>query len=225
MSGLLPTPSPVVRVRLIHGIGLDVTAGSRFFMKYTDAGAPSIADLNTMATFVRTTWAAQLVGLCSANAALESVIIDDLAATTGNQGVDTTAVSGSRAGAIVEQDQAVQINFKVGQRYRGGKFKCYLPFGVQADTAGTQLWSGAFANAVTSGWNAFITALNGHTAGSLTLNEQQAVSYFKGPTAPAHPKTWGPRNVPNPRGTPVVYDVISVNTSRVMTNLRRRQGR
>ena len=214
-----------MRVRLIHGQGLDLTMGSRFFLAYTDASAPSIADLNTMATFVRTTWSAQLAGLMSNSSGLQQVIIDDLASATGNQGVDSTTVSGTRAGAVVEQNAAIQVNFKIGRHYRGGKPKAYLPFGIQGDTAGSQLWSAAFANATVTAWNAFIAAINGHTSGALTAGAQVSVSYFKGPRSNPNPSIWSKKNVPAARGVPVVDTVIAITAARTIVNLRRRQGR
>lgn len=221
----VPTPSPVIRVRLIHGQGLDLTEGSRFFIAYTDASAPSIADLNTLASFVRSTWTAQLAGLMSASSGLQLTICDDLASASGNEGQDTTVVSGTRAGGVIEQNTAVQVNFKVARRYRGGKYKCYLPFGTITDVSVGQVWTLAFTNAVTAGWNAFIAAINGHVAGGITAGAQVGVSYYHGPQSNNKGGTWSRKNIPSPRGTPVVDPIISVATSRTITNLRRRQGR
>lgn len=221
----IPTPSPVMRVRLIHESGTTNLLGSRFFLAYTDASAPSIADLNSMATFISTTWNAQLAGLLNTSALLFSVIIDDLASATGNQGVDTTTHAGTRAGAVYAQDAVMQLNFKIARHYRGGKPKVYLPYGVTPDATSQTQWSSTFTNLSVSAWNAFIAAISGHTSGGLTAGGQVSVSYYKGPVGNTNKSPWARKNVPAPRGTPVVDPVIGVSGSRFIVTLRKRLGR
>jgi hypothetical protein len=214
-----------MRVRLIHGLGSDLTMGSRFYLAYTDASQPSIADLNTMATFIRTQWGISLAGQMSNQGLLEQVIIDDVANATGNQGVDSTSVAGTRAGNPVDQQSCLQLNFKIGRHYRGGKPKCFLPWGIQSDASGAATWTAAFASGAATQWAAFITAINGHTSGGLTAGAQVSVSYFHGPKSNTNPSVWSRKNVPNPRGTPVVDSVIGVTGARIIVTLRRRESR
>ena len=220
-----PTPVPVVRIRLLHEFPTGTIVGSRFFLKYTDAGAPSIADLNSYATFVRTSYTTNGIPQLYAGAVLYSVIIDDLASATGNQGTDTTTVTGTRAGTEPPQEQVLQLNFKVAQHYRGGKFKIFLPWGVTGDQANVQKWGNTFLTGAVTAWNNFITALNGHTSGGFTGNNQVGVSYFSGAKANPNLSKWARKNVPAPRGTPVVYDIVGVTSSPFISSLRKRQGR
>ena len=221
----IPTPSPVLRIRLIHGAGTDLTMGSRFYIAYTDASQPSIADLNTFATFIRTTWAAQLAGQMSSSNGLQSVIVDDVANATGNQGVDSTAVSGTRAGTAPPQDEVIQLNFKIGRHYRGGKPKIYLPFGVTADYSSANTWGATFANGVVTAWNNFQAAINGHTSGGITAGAQVSVSYFQGARTNPNLSKWAKKNVAAPRTVPVVDPVVTITASRFLVTLRKRLGR
>lgn len=219
----VPTPSNVIRVRLIHGLGTDVTIGCRFYVAYTDASAPSIADLNSMASGISSLWGTNLAGQMTSSGGLEGVIVDDLASATGNQGSYSTLVSGTRAGTYFDQMQAVQLNFKIGRHYRGGKPKVFLPYLVEGDDAATgNKWLAASANGVATAWNNFMTALNGHAYGGITVGAQQSVSYFHGAKNNPSNSTWARRNVPAPRGTPVVDPVIAVTASQYIRNLRKR---
>ena len=176
----VPTPSNVIRIRLLHGLGFDTAIGSRIFYSYTDASAPSTADLNTLCTNVRTAWSTNLAGQLSSDGVLEKVICDDLASASGNQGTNTTTAAGTRAGHYFDQMQAVVINFRIATRYRGGKPKVFLPFGIVTDAETGNLWANAFVTGLTTAWGNFTTALNGLVAGGITLGTQQNVSYYKG---------------------------------------------
>ena len=209
----------------MHGVGFNTAIGSRIFYSYTDASAPSIADLNTLCTNVRTAWNTNLAGMLTSDGVLEAVIADDLASAAGNQGANRTTAAGTRAGHYFDQMQAVVINFRIGTRYRGGKPKVFLPFGIVTDAESGNLWTSAFQSALNTAWGNFTTALNGLVAGGITLGTQQAVSYFKGAQNNTSTSKWARRNVPAPRGTPVVSSVLSYSVSPIVSNQRRRAQR
>ena len=216
-----PTPSPVVRIVLLHGIGTDVHIGSKVYWSYTGA-APSAANCVTLANSIGVAWGAQLKQMMSTNGLLEGVTVTDLASNAGNTGAAPFATAGTRVGSEITQAVATVLNFHIARRYRGGKPKVFLPYGVVADSTTGSNWLAAYVTAMNAAWAAFQTAVNGLVAGTTTLGVQQNVSYFSGSTANTSISKWARRNVPAPRAVPVVEPITSAVTQPILGSQRRR---
>ena len=216
-----PTPSGVIKINLVHGLGTDLHIGTALFWSYTGS-APSAANLNTLAGSVGSAWASDLASLLSNAGLLESVQCTDLASASGATGQSLTTHAGTRAGNPPTMAACAQINFSVARRYRGGKPKAFFPFGITTDM-GTQFsWNSTFITAVNSGYASFQTAVNGLTAGPATLVAQQNVSYFSGSTSNPNSSKWGRRNIPAMRGTPLVEPITAAGCRVKLGSQRRR---
>lgn len=206
---------------MLMPVTLRPTLQSRFYVSYAST-APTAAQLNTFAGSVRSAWGTNLASLASTNESLTGVIATDLS-SGGLSGSDSTTVAGTRAGTEAPVQSCVVIKFLIARRYRGGKPKIFLPFGVQADQADVAHWSGAFVTAVATGWGNFVTAVQaaGWT-GSGALNVVN-VSYYQGFTTVTRLPLRA-RNVPTLRGTPLVDTVTAFNVNSLMGSQRRRRS-
>lgn len=214
------TPTGVLAVRLHHEPGADLDVHVRFQLAYA-GGPPGTDDLAIAATAVRTAFSAHLASLLYSGDALYDTSCADLKDNATPAGVDTTTVVGTRTGTQVPNNCTVLLNKAVNRKYRGAKPKNFLPYGVQADLASTNSWSTTFATAVTNGWTAFITALDGVTAGAMTLGAEVAVSYDGPPTIP----NTGPgknKTMSTPRAVPLVQTVTANQASTIIGSQRRR---
>jgi hypothetical protein len=205
----LPDASGVVRVTLQLGMGGQPNNITRFFIHYTGT-APSTSDLNTFATAIRTAFGTNLKSLMTTAYQLTSVTALDLSTTSSPVGSDSTAVSGTRAGANIPASAAVVTSYKIARRYRGGHPRGYWPFGVTTDLGTEQQWGSSFTGSVKTGIDAFYTAvLAAGWSGAGTITHVN-VSYFHGSHVVIDPVTGRATNVPDQRGTPVVDNVTSV---------------
>jgi hypothetical protein len=216
-----PTQSPVVRIRLIHGKGTKLNIGSRCYWSYS-GGTPTIAQLNALASSISTAWGAQLKALMSVNGGLTAVYVDDVYTTNGFTGSYVATVSGTRAGTDVSVNDCAILSFRIQTKYRGGKPKMFLPYGMVADQSSVTTWSSTFINAVDAAWPNFQGAVNGLTSGPITLGTQQHVSYYQGATQNPATSKWAPRNIPAARGTATVTPVLSAAATQIVGSQRRR---
>jgi hypothetical protein len=202
-------------------VGGDLSALNRIFLHYTGT-APTPAQMITFADAVSSAWAAQLQALHGTNINQLPIQCEDLSSATGAVGVGTTSHTGTRAGVVIPAATALMIQFFIARRYRGGKPKVFLPAGTQPDLGSNQSWASAFVTAAASDWGTFITQLttSGWTgAGTIT---HVNVSYYSGFTVVTNPITHRARNVPTPRGAPVVDPVISYGVEVGLASQRRR---
>lgn len=223
MAAPLPTPSGVIRFRLMHTfVGAPTPLGTKFDQAYT-GGAPSVGDLTTLAGKIRAAYATDLAGLLHSDWSLTEVEAIDLANPTNPTGSDTTAVVGTRAGNPFDIGVAACLFFDVDRRYRGSKPKMFAPWGVTADGANAWSWSSAFITIVETQWGLFQVAIDGQGAGATTLGGQVGISYI-GP--PYHvvtsPTTGRGRNVGTPRNPPLVLGVTSEKLSPTYGSQRKR---
>lgn len=173
----LPPAGPVVRVDLNIEPGGDANALCRLHFSYT-GGPPSTSDLNSLATTIRGAFNTNLKAFFDTSTALEHVQVVDLSSSTGAGGIDTTAVTGTRAGSLLPGGSAVLINHRIARRYRGGKPRTYLPAFTASDVTNRQGWLSASVTALQTGWNNFIAAINGVTVGSTVISGFVNVSYY-----------------------------------------------
>ena len=194
---------------------------TRFFIHYTGT-APTNADLTTFAGSIRAAWNTNLKALVSSTEELLEVDCQDLSSSTGAQGIDTTAVTGTRAGGILPGSTAVVISYNIARRYRGGHPRGYWRMGVAPDLLYPSEISAALVAAAQTGIDAFFTAvLAAGWTGAGTLTHCN-VSYFQGFTVHTNPTTGRATNVPSPRGTPVVDTVTSRKVKQILGHQRRR---
>jgi hypothetical protein len=162
---------------------------------------------------------------------MTAIRVVDLDHTDGAQYTLTTANAGTRTGAALAPNACALANYHVDNRYRGGKGKTYLPFGVTTDLAvGGVLWLASAITAFQTGWAAYLNAIA--TNGSITTTSQIVRSYFKGPQPNPDQGVWDPRNIPMPRvladgvtPAPVPYPVRQMSINSVVRYQDERLGK
>lgn len=217
----LPAVPGVLRVQFKHSSSLDLDVLNRVFMQYTGTW-PTSANLSTMAATVFTAWGTDLKALAPNAVTLEEVVIQDLTSSSAGVGLHTGSTAGTRGTSLIPAASSALVNLSVARRYRGGKPRVYLPYGVSADLNGTQNWTTAFQGALLTGWNAWIAAIIAAAPGGTTITQQVNVSYYEGFTVVTNPVTGRARNVPTLRSSPVVDAVVASAVSLVIASQRRR---
>ena len=175
---LPPLPdSSVVKCEMIFEPPDANQAGSRFYLGFTGS-APSNGDCVTLAGDIRSAWGSNLASLNASEWALNKVDVQDITTRTGNFGEDTTAVNGTRSGTELPQLTAMNVEFKLATRYRGGKPRIFHPPGVHSDTVNEVNWSDTFVGDWQTGIEAFFTAVTGASVGSMGTLSHVIVSYY-----------------------------------------------
>jgi hypothetical protein len=178
----VPLPDvPCVRVRCIGEDPATNDWGIRFYLSYTGS-APSGANCTTLAGDVATAWAAHLNSLLSENALFNEVDVLDIATDSGFSGQSNPAAAGARAGTSLPAQVATNVEYGISRRYRGGKPRCYFPFGVDGDMLDVAHWGTSYISAVNSGVAAFFAALEALSVGSMGTLQHVNLSYYKGYT-------------------------------------------
>jgi hypothetical protein len=216
----LPTPGSVLRVTIEAGDAGDVEAGSRFFLKYT-SGAPSSADLTTLAGDISAAWGTHIASLVSTAESLHGVTIVDLSSDVGNEGIWTGTVAGTRSGGFIPSSACAVVNHTIARRYRGGRPRTYLRCGTQTDLNGSNQWETTFTTAVLTGWQAFVAEVLAATAGSIVLADIINISFYKGFTVFTTPSGRA-RNIPTPRETPLLDSIVNSTVAIKVGSQRRR---
>jgi hypothetical protein len=217
----LPAAPGVLKITVPMTLEGDPFALNRFFFHY-DGTAPTPTQLATFADVVSTAWGARLATLANANVTQQTVNVEDLSSSTGAVANGSTTHVGTRTGAPIAAGSCVMIQFLIARRYRGGKPKIFLPFGVAADLTGSSTWGATFLGNVATGWGQFIADISAAMwTGSLTIKHVN-VSYYEGFTVVTNPITHRARNVPTLRGAPVVDTVVGYGTENSVASQRRR---
>lgn len=176
----VPLPaSPCVRVALDYTKTDGTLAGSRFYLSYTGS-APTAANCATLATDVATEWNTTFGTMVNPEFALTEVDVLDIATEVGASGNWQGSHAGQNAGSTPPGFVAVNIQFVIARRYRGGKPRMYLPPGIDTNMSGPDMWSPTFAgDAVTQAQN-FFGYLHGLSIGAMGVLQHVNVSYYKG---------------------------------------------
>lgn len=220
----LPVVANVIEVQMRATLGADLDVLSRIYWQYSGT-APTDAQLNTMATAVATAWSSDLAALCYTDIALTEVVCTDLTSATAARGIWSGSHAGTSSGTMLPAGVAFNIGFSIARRYRGGKPKVFMPFGVAGDLQTAQTWTSAFATAVATAWGNFTTAVGSAIAWGATSEGQVSVSYFSGFTSVQNPITKRYRNVPTVRSSVTPDAVIGAVYQTRVASQRRRNGK
>ena len=216
----LPVVANALRAQVIWSTTGDSDVECHFFFKYTGS-APNATDCTSFASSIFSAMSAEN-GEWSAAITLREVIVTDLSSLTGGQGNSTGSTTGGKTEQPLSLGTAVVENFHISRRYRGGKPRVYLPWGVSSDLTDRRDWGGSFLTGVDTAITSFIAAVVGLTSGSTTISGQINISYFEGFTVVTNPTTGRARNVPKRRTTPLIDDILSHTASPRPGSQRRR---
>jgi hypothetical protein len=223
MAIILPVVPGVVKFELLQAKAADEKITTRLYWNYS-GGAPTNADCLSFAETVSAAYAGQLAGLLSTTGFLGSVTCTDLSSLSGGYGDYINTVVGTRSGTDNPIEICALVNHQIARRYRGGKPRSYFPFGLDGDRASTTNWGPSFVSAVTAGFAGFVAAVEGASAGGITLGTPVNVSYYQGYNPPAIAPSNRAKNILKPRATPVV-DVITGSSCNPTFGSQRRRVR
>jgi hypothetical protein len=168
-----------LRVRLDYVNADGSEAGSRFFLSYAGA-APTAGNCITLATDIATAWSSNLGGQVSDDWALQQVDVLDIASVSGASGQWTGHDVGGETGTAVPSQCAVNIEFGIARRYRGGKPRMFLPGPSQGQLLDSAHWTTGYQSACQTAVGAFFTAIEALSVGAVGALGHVNLSYYTG---------------------------------------------
>ena|SRR5215469_18638878 len=221
-QGALPVPGNVIKMTFTWTESGGIKYGSRFFLGFT-GGPPSSADLGTMATQCGNGWTTSMKTYWPQGVTLQSTTALDMSSRSGVQVIHPVGTTGAVAGAAVEAGAAMVLRFNIGQHYRGGHPKTFLPPLDVGQVVQPSSWNATALGNVQTGWNAMIANIMSGVYSSCALSGQVSVSWYEGQYPNPDPSPWAPKNVPKYRTTPQIYAVQSVTATPLIGSMRRRR--
>lgn len=222
MTPLPPVPS-VLRVQIQYILSGRAAATNLHFA--WSGSAPTDADCSQLGDLIGGQWATHCAALASTAVTVTGIRVTDLTSTSAGDGISTGSTSGTRTGGQLPSGISAMAIYHVAARYRGGKPKSFLPFGVEADLYSSQTWTGTFNASVAAGWASFIAGVEGLSYGGTTIGACSTVSYFQGYDPPTVAPNNRAKNHPKLRSSPVVYVVQSITYPLYLGEIRKRRGK
>jgi hypothetical protein len=178
VAGPHPPVPGVIKLEFLYD--LDGTGAANILHFAYDGGPPDAASCASLATEFSADWGATVRGALSYQTVLVGTVVTDLSSDMGASGQDLTARGGATVGNQPPSQVATVTKWPVALRYRGGHPKTFwppLPIVSQRDNSNwTDLAATNFASLV----NDFVAAALLFFAGSTTITEHVAVSYYSG---------------------------------------------
>ena len=206
MPPLPPVPE-VLRAQVLWSDGDDPRTTSTIYLSYSGA-SPDGSDCAGIAAQITTAFAAH-AGLWDIDTALQGCVVTDLNADDGATGEHEASTQGTRSGTPFAGATCTVVSYSIARRYRGGRPRNYFPWGVPADLADKQGWSGAYIAEVTTAWTAISTALKAITQGGTTISDHVNVSYYSGSVGSITGGGTRGKTTPIRRATPLVNPTTS----------------
>lgn len=217
-----PLPaSPCVRVRLIYGGSGSQQAGSRFYLSYSGS-APSGANCATLATDISGAWGTHISPKITSIYGLVEVDVLDIATDSGLSGSWTGVVGGSAGSSVIPSNTAINVEFDIARRYRGGKPRMFFPPSDPSNLENDNSWTGAFVTAMTTATAAFFSEIEALDIGSMGTLAHVNLSYYKGFTNLIN-SSGRERAVPTYRDSALLDTVDGYATKVVVGSQRRRR--
>jgi hypothetical protein len=220
----ITTPVNVFKANFIHELGTGEKVGTAMYYLFSSSGgAPTVGNCQTLATTAASAWNSNCASLFTNNGLLVGCSFQDITTVLGAFGLVAVSHAGARAGAQPTTFSCAVVNYQISAHYRGGKPKGFWPFGIASDSSQQSDWGPSFISAVNSGVAALAAAIDGATAGTITVGAQTAVSFYQGALNNAAGGPWSRRNIPKPRATSVQYPVIGWSCATKIGSQRRRR--
>jgi hypothetical protein len=171
---------------------------------------------------VAAAWETYLAAVTPGFFALLEVDVLDIATDSGLSGHWTGSNGGARSGTTIPDNVAVNVEFDIARRYRGGKPRMFLPPGVAGDLNDMAQWGTSFVSDVQSGVDSFFNAVTGLTVGGTVIGNHVNLSYYKGFTNITN-SSGRERAVPTYRATAIHDNVEGYAVKAVVGSQRRRR--
>jgi len=177
---LPPLPDAnVIRVAMDYTHDSTLKAGSRFYLKYSGSTASS-GDLGTLASDIATYWNGELAAIVNDEWTLTEVDCLDISTRSGNFNKASVSHAGSASGTPVAAQVAMNIEYNLALRYRGGKPRMYLPPSVTGNADSDASWTDSWVTTVNGNVAAFFAAVVAVSLGSLGTLTHVNLSYYHG---------------------------------------------
>lgn len=217
-----PLPeSPCLRVRLDYSTEAGTLAGSRFFLSYAGA-APTGGNCITLGTDIAAAWNTHLAPNINDQYSLTEVDVLDIASDSGLSGQWTGDDAGGDTSASLPGSLAVNVEFDISRRYRGGKPRMFLPSPGNDGLASINKWSDDFIAATNTGIAAFFTEIEALSIGAVGALAHVNLSYYKGFTNITN-SSGRERAVPTYRNAALLDSVVGYACKAVVGSQRRRR--
>lgn len=222
MTPVPPPASPCVRVRLDYVQSDDFDGGNRFFLSYTGS-APSAANCATLAGDIATAWNNRIAPFVNTSWTLTEVDVQDIATDSGAFGDWTGTHAGTFSGTQLPSQCAVNVEFDIGRRYRGGKPRIFLPPPVTDVLVDSGHYNNTFTADVSTDVGNFFSDIAALSVGSMGTLAHVNLSYYKGFTNITN-SSGRERAVPKYRDAAVVDPVTGYATKALIGSQRRRRN-
>lgn len=217
-----PLPDfPTVRVRLDYTDETSLKSGSRIYLRYSGS-APTAANCVTLADDVAAAWNTELAGQVNTTIALTEVDVLDIATDSGSSGQWSGSNAGTLSGTNLPMQVAVNIEYDIARRYRGGKPRMYLPPPTTTQQQTPTTWSTTYTSGTNTAVAAFFATLEALSIGSMGTISHVSVSYYKGyqnieiPDTRAYAK-------PLYRTPTAVSDIVEGYSTKILMGSQRRR--
>lgn len=168
-----------MRVKLDYQSASGTDGGSRFYIAYSGS-APTAANLNTLASDIATTWESTLANLTTGDWTLQEVDVLDITTLSGASGLWQGSKAGQVSGTALPDQCAINCEYKIARRYRGGKPRMYIPPATASQTSNLNNWSAAFVADINTQVAGFFAAIEALSIGSLGALSHVNLSYYSG---------------------------------------------
>jgi hypothetical protein len=155
---------------------------------------------------------------------LDLVSVTELASGMQVTGTANGYGAGTHSGgASLPGSAAMLVNYRIAQRYRGGKPRTYWPFATTVDMANAQTWNLAGATNWPNVMAALYSGILAATGGGYALTQQTSISYYGGtPPLLAQHKNGETLWTSQRRAAPVLFDVLGFSIATKIASQRRR---
>lgn len=219
---VVPLPeSPCVRARLIYTVNDGSEASSRFYLSYS-GGAPSAANCATLASDIAAAWATHLAPNIGSDWSLTEVDVLDIATNSGLSGTAAVSTPGGISSNPIPAQVAVNVEFDIARRYRGGKPRMFLPPPTNAQTVDVAHWTAAYVTAVDTGVLAWATEIEALSVGSMGSLQHVNLSYYEGFTNVTN-SSGRTRAAPKYRDAAKLDTITAYSAKQTMGSQRRRR--
>lgn len=177
---VVPLPDiPCLRVRLIYTDNDGNEMGNRFYLSYSGS-APTAANCTTLATDIAGSWNTDLSGLVIDTVALTEVDVLDIATNSGLSGQWTGTHQGTNGTSPMSIQCAINVEFGIARRYRGGKPRMFLPTANGSELTGNNRWASGFVSSVSGQVATFFSDVTALSVGAVGTLKHVNLSYYSG---------------------------------------------
>ena len=153
-------------------------AGSRFYLQY-GGSAPTAANCATLAADIAGIWETTIAPNINAEWTLVQVDVLDIATDAGAFGTWQGTNAGTGSGAGVQAQVAINVEYTLSRRYRGGKPRTFWPGGSSSQLADAAHWLDSFVTSFNTAVTGFYNAIEALSIGAMGGLNHVNVSYYQ----------------------------------------------